>query len=258
MTNKNTDQIPGSAFKTAALLLLATSSLSACAVGDRLKDVGSPPAQSAVLDPTRQQGYQPVSMPMPTQKTASRNANSLWTGAQKGIFKDQRADEVGDILTVIIDIDDQAEMNNETTRTRSGRETAALPSFLGYEGKLGEILPDEVDPTSLADASSTSRSAGSGEIDREEDIELKLAATVTQVLPNGNMVIAGTQEVRVNYENRVLKLAGVIRPEDITIDNSVPYEKIAEARIQYGGKGQITDVQQPRYGQQVYDILMPF
>lgn len=92
----------------------------------------------------------------------------------------------------------------------------------------------------------------------KKKITVKLAAIVTQILPNGNFAIEGSQEVRVNYEKRILKVAGVIRPQDVSISNTINYEQIAEARIAYGGEGQITDVQQPRYGQQVYDILFPF
>lgn len=240
-------------------LFLATSSLSACSAVDRLKDVGQEPNQSAVVNPAAKNDYQPVSMPMPVPKPYSRQANSLWTGSQKGFFKDQRAGQVGDILTVVIDIDDKGELKNETTRERTSGENLAIPRLLGIEAEgFAQVLPEAVDPTNLAQASSTSSHTGNGEVDREEKIEMKLAATITQVLPNGNLVISGTQEVRVNFENRILKLAGVIRPEDVGVENSIPYEKIAEARISYGGKGQLSDVQQPRYGQQVYDVLMPF
>lgn len=240
------------------MILLATSSLSACAGVDRLKSVGQEPQQSSIVNPAAKNDYQPVSMPMPAPQTYARQANSLWTGTQKGFFKDQRAGTVGDILTVVIDIDDKGELKNETTRTRTAGERLAVPRLLGLEADAAQVLPDAIDPNNLASANSTSRHVGNGEVDREEKIEMKLAATITQVLPNGNLVIAGTQEVRVNFENRILKLAGVIRPEDVSIENSIPYDKIAEARIAYGGKGQITDLQQPRYGQQVFDVLMPF
>jgi flagellar L-ring protein precursor FlgH len=239
-------------------LLLATSTLSACSVADRALGIGSPPKQSKIQDPTMAKGYNPVTMPMPVQTAQARQANSLWTGAQKGFFKDQRADEIGDILTVVIDIDDKGEIKNESTRSRSASENAATPRLLGLETDFSTVLNQAVDPTNLAEVTADSNHRGTGEIDREEKIELKMAATVTQILPNGNMVIQGSQEVRVNFENRVLTMAGIIRPEDIAIDNSISYEKIAEARIAYGGKGQITDYQQPRYGQQIFDIIMPF
>ncbi len=239
-------------------LVLASTTLTACSAVDRMKAVGEPPTQSAIVNPTMKSGYQPVTMPMPVQPETTRQANSLWTGAQKGFFKDQRADETGDILTVVIDIDDKGELRNETERSRTADEALGTPNLLGLEADYAKVLNEAVDPANLANVNSESTHRGTGEVDREEKIELKLAATIMQVLPNGNMVIQGSQEVRVNFENRILNLKGIIRPEDIGVDNSITYDKIAEARIAYGGKGQITDVQQPRYGQQVFDILMPF
>lgn len=239
-------------------LLLATS-LTACAGVDRLKEVGNAPAQAPITNPAARNGYQPVSMPMPAPKPYTNQANSLWTGSQKGFFKDQRAGQIGDILTVVIDIDDKGQLKDETTRTRSAAEDLGIPNMLGLEaGGIQQVLPEAVNLANLARANSASNHKGTGKIDRQEKIEMKLAATITQVLPNGNLVISGTQEVLVNFENRILKLDGIIRPEDVGIENAIPYEKIAEARIAYGGKGQLTDVQQPRYGQQVYDVLMPF
>ena len=241
------------------LIFLATSTLSACSGVDRLKDIGKEPGQSAIVNPAAKNNYQPVSMPMPAPIPYTRQANSLWTGSQKGFFKDQRAGQIGDILTVTIDINDKGELKNETTRKRAAGENLAIPKLLGIETEgFAQVLPESVDPTNLAEATSDSNHKGTGEVKREEKIEMKLAATITQVLPNGNFVISGTQEVLVNFENRILKLNGVIRPEDVSVENSIPYEKVAEARISYGGKGQLTDVQQPRYGQQVYDVLMPF
>jgi flagellar L-ring protein precursor FlgH len=81
---------------------------------------------------------------------------------------------------------------------------------------------------------------------------------VTDRLPNGNFVIAGRQEVRVNSELRELRIAGVIRPEDISSRNTIDYFKVAEARIAYGGRGTISRVQKPRYGQRLYEFVVPF
>jgi flagellar L-ring protein precursor FlgH len=81
---------------------------------------------------------------------------------------------------------------------------------------------------------------------------------VTQVLPNGNLVVAARQEIVVNSELRELKVTGVVRPQDIASDNTVLHDRMAEARIQYGGRGQMTDLQSPRWGQQLMDILLPF
>lgn len=241
-----------------AFLLLATSLMTACSAVDRVAAIGETPEMSKIEDPTQSKGYSPVTMPMPAPKPHTRQANSLWTGGDKGFFKDQRASNVGDILTVVIDINDKGEIDNKSERSRSSSEGASLGALLGYETNLGQYFPETVDNNNLTTAGADSSHSGEGSIDREEKIEMKLAAVVTQVLPNGNMVIQGSQEVRVNYEKRVLELAGVIRREDISTENNISYEKIAEARIVYGGKGQISDVQQPRYGQQLYDILFPF
>jgi len=241
-----------------ALMILAGSSLSACSAVDRLSNIGEVPPQSRIINPTQAQNYKPVNMPMPPTQIVEKKGNSLWTGAQQGFFKDQRAKTIGDIMTVTIDIDDKGKMENSTDRSRATAETAALPRLLGMETTLTQVFPEELVTSSLTDGSSDSSYEGEGTTDRKEKIQMKLAVTVTQVLSNGNMVINGSQEVRVNYENRVLKLAGIVRPQDISIDNTVSYEQIAEARIQYGGNGQITDVQQPRYAEQLYDIIFPF
>lgn len=238
--------------------MLASSSLAACGAGERLADIGKPPAMTPIENPTTQPDYRAVSMPMPAPQMVTRQRNSLWASDRQAFFEDQRADNVGDILTVLLDIKDKAELDNESERTREAGEDAGLNALLGYEADLAQVLPETVNNSALVGAESSSNHKGSGSIDREEKIQMKLAATIMQVLPNGNMVIQGRQEVRVNFEKRILEFAGVIRPQDITIDNTISYDKVAEARVSYGGKGQITDVQQPRYGQQVYDVLFPF
>lgn len=241
-----------------ALMLLTCTALSACGTADRIANIGKAPEMAKIENPTLKEEYQPVSLPMPSPKKVERQRNSLWASNRQTFFKDQRAKDIGDIITVNITIKDKAELDNASDRSRTSSESSGLNSLLGYETSLNRILPEDIDNTSLADMGSDSSHSGSGTIDREEKIEMKIAALVTQVLPNGNMVINGSQEVRVNFEKRILQIDGVIRPEDITIDNTVSYEKIAEARIVYGGQGQITDVQQPRYGQQLYDIVFPF
>lgn len=241
------------------LMLATTTMLTACgSTLDRLANVGQTPEMSKIENPHLQPGYQPVSMPMPAPKMVSKQPNSLWQSDSKTFFKDQRATQVGDILTVLVDIKDEADMENKTERTRESEEGVNLPSFLGYEAALDQVLPTAVNPLSLVNMSSDTNTTGDGKIEREENVKLRLAAVVNQVLPNGNMVITGNQEVRVNFEKRILQVTGIIRPQDISIDNTVTYDQIAEARIVYGGNGNITDLQQPRYGQQVYDILMPF
>jgi flagellar L-ring protein precursor FlgH len=242
----------------AVALALAAASLSACNTWDRLSQVGKTPELSAIKNPTHDPNYRPVSLPMPKAADDVRPANSLWRTGARAFFKDQRASQTGDILTVLINIDDKAELSNSSRRTRTTRETSALNSLLGFEANLNRLLPNQVDNSSLLDIDGATNNVGTGTIDREEAIQLKVAALVTQVLPNGNLVIHGRQEVRVNYEVRELQITGIIRREDITSTNTVSYEKIAEARIAYGGRGHITDVQQPRYGTQILDIIYPF
>lgn len=243
---------------TLGLSALACLSLTACGAGSRLANVGHAPTQSAIENPLASPEYRTVSMPMPAPQPEVKQKNSLWAGQRKTFFDDQRAADVGDILTVMIDIQDEAELENETERTRDADESASLGALLGYEAALDRVLPEAVNNANLAAANSSSTHTGEGSIEREEEIKIEMAATVTQVLPNGNLVIYGRQEVRVNFENRILQIAGVIRPEDISVNNTIEDQQIAEARISYGGEGHITDVQQPRYGQQVYDILFPF
>jgi flagellar L-ring protein precursor FlgH len=232
--------------------------VSGCAVTERLSKVGTEPPLTQISNPQLDRNYKPVSMPMPNQIAEDRQPNSLWTTGRQAFFEDQRATAVGDIVTVIINIDDQAQLDNTTTRTRQSNENAGLKNLLGLEGSFNRVLPEAVNPAALVTGTSNSNSNGVGTIDRQEKIELKLAAIITQILPNGNFVIQGKQEIRVNFEKRVLQLSGIIRPQDITLGNTIPSEQIAEARVSYGGEGHISDVQQPRYGQQIFDVLFPF
>ncbi len=240
------------------LALLACGALSACGSMDRIANIGQPPEMTQISNPTAAKNYQPVSLPMPTPKNIRKEKNSLWASNRQTFFKDQRASDIGDIITVLINIQDEAALANETERTRTSNEDAQLNSLLGYELALNRVLPQAIDNTDLSNFDSTSSNTGTGKTEREEEITVQLAALITQILPNGNMVINGRQEVLVNFEKRILESDGVIRPEDVTVANTISYEKIAEARIVYGGEGHITDVQQPRYGQQLYDIIFPF
>jgi len=244
--------------RQAALLGLIGLSLSACNMMNRLASVGEAPKLSTIDSPAPLAAPQAVSLPMPAPLPVERQPNSLWRPGSRAFLKDQRASNVGDILTVIIEIDDNAAISNTTTRSRTNGEDASASAFLGYETSIARIFPEAFDPTNLVELESDSNSEGSGEVNRNESINLRVAALVTQVLPNGNLVLAGRQEIRVNYEKRELQVAGIIRPEDITSTNTIDYDQIAEARIAYGGQGQISDLQQPRYGQQVFDILWPF
>jgi flagellar L-ring protein precursor FlgH len=241
------------------LACLGLALLGGCAnTIDRLVHVGEAPELTPIENPTMQASYRPVSLPMPAQEPEIYPANSLWRQGARSFFKDQRARTVGDVLTVEVTIADEATLRNETQRTRDNEDNFSASHFFGLESKLDKIFPNAVDPDNLIDLNSELLNAGRGNTARTEEIRLNVAAVVTQVLPNGNLVIQGRQEVRVNFEVRELYVAGVARREDIRPDNTIQHDKIAELRVAYGGRGQITDVQQPRYGAQVLDIILPY
>src|SRR4051812_1848184 len=240
---------------SAAALLAILSVAGGCSSIDRLSQIGEQPKLAAIENPTSQPGYKPVQMPMPKPETASYNANSLWRNGSRAFFKDQRAARIGDLLTVTVNITDKANIANETQRSRASKEDSGITDFIGSKTitQANKILPGRILTTD-----STSSSDGKGSVTRQEALQTNVAAVVTQVLPNGNLVVEGKQEIRVNFEIRELIVAGIVRPEDIQSDNTIDSSKIAQARIAYGGRGQISDVQQPRYGQQVMDVLLPF
>jgi len=245
--------------KRAALggsLLVLACVASGCSAISRLSQIGETPKLTSIDNPTAQPGYKPVSMPMPKPETVSYNPNSLWRNGSRSFFKDQRAHQVGDLLTVTVNITDQANFANETQRNATGSQGSAITDFLGAKtlgAQAAKVLPGN-----LLQANGTTQYDGKGTIQRQESLTTNIAAVVTQVLPNGNLVVEGKQEVRVNAEMRELIVAGIVRPEDIQSDNTIDSSKIAQGRISYGGRGQITDIQQPRYGQQVMDVLLPF
>jgi len=239
-----------------ALLSSVAALGSGCSSIDRLHNIGEQPPLSPVTNPTTKPGYKPVQMPMPTPQPATYNPNSLWRNGSRAFFKDQRAHQVGDILTVKVNINDTAQFENETQRSRSTTEDTAITNFLGANTIVHPAKA--ILPGSVLQSSGDSSSDGKGSINRQESLLTNVAAVVTQALPNGNLVIEGKQEIRVNFEVRELVVAGVVRPEDIDSDNTIDLPKIAEARVAYGGRGQITDFQQPPYGQQLMDIVLPF
>ena len=254
----------------------ALIALSACGGIGRVADIGKEPDLTPIKDIKAPLAQRSISLPMPSNEPTKHQANSLWRTGARAFFKDQRAARIGDILTVNIAIADNAQIGNTTTRARTTAENAGLTNFLGFEQQLRNLLhgsaptadpatgvtPADTRPSltagSLIDADSTTSYNGTGTVNRSEAINMTVAAIVSDVLPNGNMVIQGRQEVRVNFEKRELLLAGIVRPEDISSNNTISHTQVAEARISYGGKGQITDVQQPRYGTQLYDIVFPF
>jgi flagellar L-ring protein precursor FlgH len=234
---------------------LACLLLAGCGSLTRLSEVGRAPAMTPTSDPTQDPTWRPVSMPMPAREPTPNEANSLWRSGSRAFFKDQRAAQVGDIITILVGINDTANMKNATTTSRTSGETGSLANFFGME----TLLPKTVaDPSKLLNVGSTNNNGGSGQIQRNESVTLRVAGVVTQVLPNGNLVVSARQEFRVNNELRDLQVTGVVRPQDIASDNTVLHDRMAEARIAYGGRGELTEVQHTRWGQQLMDILLPF
>jgi len=240
-----------------ALALVACQLLGGCGGLHRLSEIGRPPEMSPSSDPTRDPAWRPLTMPMPAGQPSPPEANSLWRQGARAFFKDQRAAQVGDIVTVLVNITDAAVMENNTSTGRTGSENMGVPNLFGLESKIPKILSNAV-AANLVSVNSQSAVAGTAAIKRDETVTLRLAGVITQVLANGNLVVAARQEMRVNGELRELTVSGVIRSQDIASDNTVQHDRMAEARISYGGRGQLTYAQSSRFGQQVLDTLLPF
>ena len=197
-------------------------------------------------------------LPLTAEPRRRIDRASLWSGGRQSLLGDRRALRRGDILTVVIEIDEEAAISNSTERSRKGSESLSIPHLYGLPQRINRKLPDGASLDDAVSLNSSGSSGGDGSVSRQEELTLRVAATVMEVLPNGVLSIQGTQEVRVNFELRELLVSGYVRPEDISRQNQITYDKIAAARISYGGRGQITDVQQPRIGQQVLDMVLPF
>lgn len=234
----------------------------ACALaGCGVEQLGQPPSMSAIgaagpgSAPLVTAERAAIAVPPPQPARLSYQQASLWNTGPDGLLGDRRASQLGDLLTVVVEIDEEAEMRNTTQRTRSGSESVEVGGIFGIgPDEIGEL--DGLDGT--VDITGDSSFRGNGSTRRNEQLTLRVAATVIDVLPNGQLVIQGDQEVRVNNELRELRVAGIVRPEDISRRNEIDYDRIAGARISYGGRGQITSAQQPRWGQQISDVLLPY
>lgn len=236
--------------KTICGFLFLGLALSSCSALDRIERIGEAPAMAAIGNPAGRQIVAAIPGPAPITHVN----NSLWQAGATSFFHDPRAAKVGDVITVAVSTADAAKLSNTTSRSRTNSDDANLTNLFGLE----KALPASMSPASLVKMGSDTSNTGAGAVQRSEAINLTLAALVAQVLPNGNLVIDGHQQVLVNNEMRDMRVSGIVRREDITQDNTVNLAQIAEARISYGGKGTVSDVQQPRYGSQLFDILMPW
>lgn len=234
---------------------LAALALGGCA---GLDAAIAPPQLTPISNPATLAGSQRVSMPLPAPSMEAQAPNALWRAGARSFFDDQRASKIGDILTVNISIQDSAQVNNSTARSRTSSTEDGISALLGLEDTITRALPGSpsLNPAVGFDSSSTSN--GQGSVNRQESVNLTIAAVITDRLANGNLVIGGSQEVKINNELRELLISGVIRPEDVAADNTIAHTKIAEARISYGGRGDISNVQRDRYGKLIYDQIAPF
>ncbi len=225
-----------------------------------LERTGRAPALSAPTGGEEYVAMMSPALPMTLDPHHLRAADeaSLWSGERGSLFGDRRAMQRGDILTVVIEIDDSAQMSNSSDRSRSASQDMEISNLFGLPQRIDQHLPDGASMGSAVGLGSSSSANGDGSIRRQEKLTLRVAATITDVLPNGVLSIQGTQQVRVNFEMRELLVTGYVRPTDVSRQNEITYDKIASARISYGGEGQISDMQQPRYGQQLAETLLPF
>jgi flagellar L-ring protein precursor FlgH len=236
-------------------LMVAVLAVAGCA---KLDQVGRAPEFSGLEGTDQHYAMYSAEMPQDLPPETASDGSSLWTGETQSLFGDRRAARRGDILTVVIEIDDSASISNSTGRRRNGEQSGGISNLLGIPQRLDENLPEGASMGDAFDMGSSSSFKGQGSVSRKEKLTLRIAATVVEELPNGVLKVEGQQEVRVNFEMRELIVTGYVRPADISRQNEITYDKIAGARIAYGGRGQITDMQQPTYGQQVSDIIMPF
>lgn len=239
-------------------ILIGFILLVALASCERLDHVGQPPALSPQSESVERQAMVFAGLPARTPDISGYRQASLWSGDETSLFGDRRAFTKGDILTVMVEIDDEAEISNTSSRSRSSAESLGIAHLWGLPQRQNKGLPDGASLDTAVDLDSSSTSQGNGSVRRNEKLTLRIAATVVDVLPNNVLRIEGAQEVRVNFELRELFVSGFVRRADITRQNEITYDKMASARISYGGRGQISDVQQPRIGQQVLDVLLPF
>ncbi len=207
------------------------------------------------LDNAMAQPVADVAIALPEPET--RAPGSLWRSGAKQFFRDSRASNIGDVITVIVSESATAETEANTTTTRNHDNSGGITTFLNAAGKLAS-RGIATGAGGLFDVEGDRSFTGAGSTDRTDTLTARVAAVVTQVLPNGNMVIQGKREVVVNYELQELSIQGIVRPEDVTADNTIASEKIAEARISYAGRGLVDEAQEPAPGVRFINKWMPF
>ncbi len=203
---------------------------------------------------------QPAQMASLASHDATANG-SLWVengGRSLGeMFVNAKARRIGDIVTIRIVESSSASNKASTDTDRASSLDVGLSSFF----KLEDEFPSTqafFNPFSPAQASYESEFEGTGSTVRSGALEAYISARIVQILPNGNFVIEGNREVRVNNENQIITLTGVVRPRDISGENVVQSTYIADARISYSGSGIVNDQQRPGWLVRILDNIWPF
>ena len=261
------------------LILLVSLFLVSCTDSmKQLKRVGKIPPMSKVEVPVNQ-----TANTVDSEKAYIahvKKTNSLWKPGSTTFFRDNRAWNIGDIVKVVVEIKDSAKVNSATKQSRNSEDDLNVETLFNNSKNTkatvvttpnaSQVLQSEAASKlpipllqdtllgTLVDLKSKYTHNGAGNINRQENVTTQIAANVMQVLPNGNLVIFGHQEVRINYELREIKVAGIIRPKDISATNAINLDQIAQARVSYGGRGVVSDVQNPKLGAQVLEIIKPF
>lgn len=243
------------------MLFLSSSllmSLGGCILPERLSNIGDPPEISEIQNPELVNNYQPVSMPMPDPEAVPIQMNSLWQNGSRAFFKDQRASRVGDVITVDIKFTNKTNVDDKLEASRTLTQTTPINNFFGYEKYAKKIFPKAVDPKHMTNLGADTDLKTKGTRERTDEMDIKIAATIIQILPNGNMVIQGHREVRISGEVRTIELKGIIRREDIIAGNRIKYAKIAEARLSDVSRGEISDLNSTPWGQEILNKILPF
>jgi flagellar L-ring protein FlgH len=253
---------------TNGLIILMALTLPGCNLARNFSTIGEPPQMTQIKDPRDLPGYEPVQMPMPEPAmVAQRSSNSLWQQGSRAFFKDQRACKVGDVLTIEVNVDRKQNMQMSPNIERQSSVSSTVTEVLGHalpiQKRIARALPgkesgDTMRLDSWADAKSQPSHKATAKYDVQDKMQFNMAAVIIQILPNGNMVVQGREEVRLVNELREIEIKGIVRREDISSNNTVASQKIAQLRISYGGRGDLSDAQSAPWGQQYLNKLLPF
>lgn len=196
--------------------------------------------------------------PLPPSAPISETG-SLWSdsGYQQFLYYDQKAKAVGDLVTVKVVESSSASRTASTSLSRDSSIEAGVSALAGLETQAATLRP-ELKPSALLGASTSNNFEGDGSTTRSGSLTAVITAKVIQVLPNRNLVIVGQQEVKINNELQILTVRGVVRPQDIAINNVVLSTYIADAKIEYAGTGVVTDKQKPGWLARTVDKVWPF